>query len=266
MLSDTTSACQCWKQAPLNGQIYDSQLPQKIFLWLPAEGIYKGWEKCSILQYIVILSRMIMSQCRWVINWNSKTEISLPAATFSLPAAERYRKRLLILCCTGMRTKHTCASCLCLSGDRMAAMASTKPIRPEPTCKLMYGSISSSMKSRGELTRPTQFVRCVELNTSATWLIWETTLRNTTQSWERSCDLLKMPARERSGSFNRTERALQITKSIASFITLDLRPNSVVENVGFRTIVFILDPRHKIPCCRYFTDTAITTLYSETKT
>ena len=155
MLSDTTSACQCWKQAPLNGQIYDSQLPQKIFLWLPAEGIYKGWEKCSILQYIVILSRMIMSQCRWVINWNSKTEISLPAATFSLPAAERYRKRLLILCCTGMRTKHTCASCLCLSGDRMAAMASTKPIRPEPTCKLMYGSISSSMKSRGELTRTT---------------------------------------------------------------------------------------------------------------
>ena len=45
----------------------------------------------------------------------------------------RYTKHLLILCCARMHTEHTCASCLCLSGDRMAAMASTKPIRPAPT-------------------------------------------------------------------------------------------------------------------------------------
>ena len=36
--------------------------------------------------------------------------------------------------------------------------------------KLLYGRILSSIKSRGEMARPTQFVRCVELklNTSAT--------------------------------------------------------------------------------------------------
>ena len=73
--------------------------------------------------------------------------------------------------------------------------------------KLLYGSILSSMNSRVESTRPTQFVRCVDLNlnTLATQLIWETTLRYTTQNWE-SNDLLQMPTRERSSrwwhSFN----------------------------------------------------------------
>ena len=78
--------------------------------------------------------------------------------------------------------------------------------------KLLFGSILSSIKSRGELTRPTQSVKCLELNlkTSATQRIWKTTLPDTTQSWERSSDLLQMPARERSSrrwhSFNRTLR------------------------------------------------------------
>ena len=95
----------------------------------------------------VILSRMIMFQCREDNNRNFKTEICLPAATFSSLAAECYRKRLLILCCTRM-------------------------------C-----SILSSIRSTGETTRPTQFVRCVELNwnISATQLIWETTLHDTEQ-------------------------------------------------------------------------------------
>ena len=76
---------------------------------------------------------MIMSQCRSVNNWNFKTKIISPVATFASPAAtfsslaaERYRKCLLILCCTRMRTKHTCASYLCLSGDKMAAVTGTK--------------------------------------------------------------------------------------------------------------------------------------------
>ena len=78
--------------------------------------------------------------------------------------------------------------------------------------KLLYGSILSSMKSTGKLTRPTQLVRYVELNLStlAAQFIWENTLRYATQSWERSSDLLQMPAREQSSrwwySFNRTLR------------------------------------------------------------
>ena len=96
---------------------------------------------------------------------------------FSLPAAEHHRKCLLIICCTHNRNKYTCASCLCLSGDKMAAMASTKLMRPALLWKLLYGSILSSMKLRGEFTRLTQFVRCVDLNLniSATQLILETT-------------------------------------------------------------------------------------------
>ena len=61
------------------------------------------------------------------------------------------------------------------------------------------------------------------------------------------------------------ERAKRITKSIASFIALDLRPYSVVENMGFQTMVFTLEPRYKIPSWRDFTDTATLTLYRETK-
>ena len=46
---------------------------------------------------------------------------------------------------------------------------------------------------------------------------------------------------------------------------MDLRPYSVVENEGFRGMVRTLEPKYKIPSRRYFTDTALPTLYSETK-
>ena len=62
-----------------------------------------------------------------------------------------------------------------------------------------------------------------------------------------------------------SERAQRITKSIAKFIAVDLRPYSVVENMGFREMVKTLEPRYKIPSLRFFTDTAVPTLYSETK-
>ena len=62
------------------------------------------------------------------------------------------------------------------------------------------------------------------------------------------------------------ERAKQITKSTANLIPLDLKPYSAVENVGFQTMVFTLKPRYKTPSRCYFTDTAVPTLYSETKT
>ena len=63
-----------------------------------------------------------------------------------------------------------------------------------------------------------------------------------------------------------SERAKRITKSIAGFIALDLRPYSIEENVGFRMMVFTLEPRYKIISLRYFADADIPTFYSETKT
>jgi len=62
-----------------------------------------------------------------------------------------------------------------------------------------------------------------------------------------------------------SDRAKRITKSIAKFIAMDLRPYSVVKNEGFREMVHTLEERYKIPCRWYFTNTAIPTLYAETK-
>ena len=41
----------------------------------------------------------------------------------------------------------------------------------------------------------------------------------------------------------KSQRAKRLTKSIASFIALDVRRYSVVEDVGFRTVMFTLEPR-----------------------
>lgn len=60
-------------------------------------------------------------------------------------------------------------------------------------------------------------------------------------------------------------RAVNITKSIATFICKDLRPYSVVENEGFRQMLQTLEPRYEIPSRKYFTEKAVPALYDETK-
>ena len=172
-----------------------------------------------------------------------------------------------------MCTKHTRASCLSLSGDKKAAMASTKSIWPAPTslkATVWQHFEFHEVQGRIDKTYTVCKVCGTQLKYSATKLIWETTLRNTIQRLERSSDLLQMPAREQSGrqwhSFSQNQRVKQITKSTANLIALDLRPYSVEDDVGFQTMVFTLEPRYKIPARRYFTDTAIPMLYSETKT
>ena len=104
---------------------------------------------------------MIMSQCRYVNNRNFKTEISLSTATFSSAAAERNRKRLPILCYACMRTEHTCVSCLCLSSDKMAAMANTKPVR-------QLKNFGNTANLRNHLARyPATCCRCQQENNQA---------------------------------------------------------------------------------------------------
>ena len=60
-------------------------------------------------------------------------------------------------------------------------------------------------------------------------------------------------------------RAVNITKSIATFICRDLRPYSVVENEGFRQMLQTLEPRYEILSRKYFTEKAVPALYDETK-
>lgn len=62
------------------------------------------------------------------------------------------------------------------------------------------------------------------------------------------------------------EKVKQITKAIAVFIAKDWRPYSVMENQGFRALLHTLEPRYTIPSQRYFTNTAMPTLYNQTKT
>ncbi|KAK0131243.1 Zinc finger BED domain-containing protein 1 [Merluccius polli] len=61
-------------------------------------------------------------------------------------------------------------------------------------------------------------------------------------------------------------RATKITQSVVYFICKDMRPYSVVENEGFRSMVQTLEPRYVIPSRQYITDIAVPNLYKEVKT
>ncbi len=49
-------------------------------------------------------------------------------------------------------------------------------------------------------------------------------------------------------------RAKQITEVLTQFIVLDDQPLSVVDNVGFRRFVNVLEPKYEIPSRRHVTD------------
>lgn len=56
--------------------------------------------------------------------------------------------------------------------------------------------------------------------------------------------------------------AQKITESVAVYI----RPDSVVENVGFKYMVNTIEPRYAIPTRKHITDVAMPKLYMEVKT
>ena len=156
---------------------------------------------------------------------------------------------LLILCCTCMRTKHTCASCLCLSGDKMAATASTKPIRPASTslkATLWQHFVFHEVKWRIDKT----YTVCKVCGTQLKYFSSTTYLRNHI-AWYH-LDLGEAEA----------DYQIHCKFYCVGFKTI----LSCGERGLCRTMVFTLEPRYKIPSRRYFTDTDISTLYSETKT
>ncbi|KAK0142029.1 Zinc finger BED domain-containing protein 4 [Merluccius polli] len=60
-------------------------------------------------------------------------------------------------------------------------------------------------------------------------------------------------------------RALKITEGIAYFIALDDQPLSAVENIGFRHLLGILEPRYEISSRHYITDTMLPKVFDEVK-
>ena len=169
--------------------------------------------------------------------------------------------------------QNTCANFLCLSSDKMAATASTKPIRPAPTSlKATVWQHFEFHEVKGWIDKT--YTVCKLCGAQLKYFDNTTHLKNHLKWYHSELGEKQRPvadaSQRRAQLPPNSERAKRITKSIASFTVLDLRPYSVVENVGFRTMVFTQEPRCKIPSLRYFT--TVTTLhytallhYSETK-
>lgn len=60
-------------------------------------------------------------------------------------------------------------------------------------------------------------------------------------------------------------RAMAITRDIGVFIAADMRPFSVVENLGFRRLIHTLESKYAIPSRTHFTHTVVPSLYKECK-
>ena len=54
-------------------------------------------------------------------------------------------------------------------------------------------------------------------------------------------------------------------KRIGEMLAVDCKPLSMVEDVGFKRVLQILEPRYKYPSCKYFTDTIIPKIYTGMK-
>ncbi|XP_074518369.1 E3 SUMO-protein ligase ZBED1-like [Halichoeres trimaculatus] len=64
---------------------------------------------------------------------------------------------------------------------------------------------------------------------------------------------------------NNSKRAMNITSAISFFICKDMRPYSIVENDGFRELLYTLEPKYTIPSRQHFSQTCIPRLYEQVK-
>ncbi|XP_073719120.1 E3 SUMO-protein ligase ZBED1-like [Misgurnus anguillicaudatus] len=62
-----------------------------------------------------------------------------------------------------------------------------------------------------------------------------------------------------------SKRHKDITKAVTNFLAKDMMPFSTVENVGFRKMISAIDSRYELPGRKYFSRTAIPTLYGEVR-
>uniref|UniRef100_A0A3B3D8W0 BED-type domain-containing protein n=1 Tax=Oryzias melastigma TaxID=30732 RepID=A0A3B3D8W0_ORYME len=62
-----------------------------------------------------------------------------------------------------------------------------------------------------------------------------------------------------------SSRSKAITEAIGYFICKDMRPYGVVDNVGFRQMIRILEPKYKLPTRQHFSEKCIPELYEKAK-
>ena len=60
-------------------------------------------------------------------------------------------------------------------------------------------------------------------------------------------------------------KAQRITRKVGEMVAIDCHHLSVVEEVGFRRILDVLEPRYTCPSCKYYTDTTIPKIFSGMK-
>ena len=59
-----------------------------------------------------------------------------------------------------------------------------------------------------------------------------------------------------------SERWQSLVEAVGNFIASDMQPLSVVENAGFKQLMYTAEPRFKIPSRPYFTNTVIPAMYT----
>ncbi|XP_072563330.1 E3 SUMO-protein ligase ZBED1-like [Paramormyrops kingsleyae] len=62
-----------------------------------------------------------------------------------------------------------------------------------------------------------------------------------------------------------SKRHKDITRAVTNFLAKDMMPFSMVDSVGFRKMMSVIDPRFELPSRKYFSRTAIPALYSEVR-
>lgn len=63
-----------------------------------------------------------------------------------------------------------------------------------------------------------------------------------------------------------SKRHNELTRAVALFMCKDMRPFSIVNDDGFRSLLKLLDPKFDLPGRTHFAETVIPALYTETKT
>ena len=59
--------------------------------------------------------------------------------------------------------------------------------------------------------------------------------------------------------------ARKITRTVGEMIALDNQPFSIVDDLGFKNLVRVLEPRYNLPTRRYFTEVVIPDMYQQVK-
>ena len=59
--------------------------------------------------------------------------------------------------------------------------------------------------------------------------------------------------------------ARRITQAVAEMIALDNQSFSIVDDLGFKNLVQVLEPRYNLPSCRYFAEVIIPDMYQQIK-